>query len=122
MVYTSLFVPQTLFSLFVVSSVVVSRPQTLISLASSFLSQFHLSRPYHLLHGSKFLQSIFLALSQRHGNSVEGVEGRLKGKLQQNNREIKAAYGWAQQRKRGIETGEAGGGEVVFVKAAEGGE
>lgn len=46
----------------------------------------------------------------------------MKGKLQQNNREIKAANGWAQQRKRSTETGEAGGGEVVFVKAAEGGE
>lgn len=38
---------------------------------------------YHLLHGSKFLKSIplFLSLSQCHGNSVAGAEGRLKGKL-----------------------------------------
>lgn len=47
--------------------------------------------------------TIHLSLSQRHGNSVEGAEGRLKGKLKHNNREIKEANGWAQQseEKRG---------------------
>lgn len=57
------------------------------------------------------------SLSQCHGNRVEGVEGKLKGKIQRNSRRVqrrkRARKGWRQEDKVTEEGGARGGGSVM---------